>query len=249
MGSLFFSLIAIFLISFVSLSGIFLIFLNKKIIQTANLFLVSFAIGALLGDTFIHLLPESFKSLDSLLCSILTISGILLFFILEKVLRWRHCHEINCHENKNHHLIVLNIFGDTAHNFIDGMLIAASFIVDFKLGYVTSLAVLLHEIPQEIGDFAILSHSGLSLKKSFFYNLISAGAAFIGAILVFVLGSQFSLLSLYLLPITAGGFIYLAASDLIPELHRHDAKLTHSLFQLLCIILGVFLMSALLFLE
>ncbi len=249
MNSLFFSSLSVLIISLISLSGICLIFLNRKISQKILLLLVSFAIGALLGDAFIHLLPESFENLNSLTVSFLIIGGLLVFFILEKILRWHHCHEIDCCENKNKHLIVLNTFGDSVHNIIDGMLIAASFMINPKLGFITSLSVLLHEIPQEIGDFGVLLHSGLTLKKTIIYNLLSACCSFIGVFLVFILGSKISSLSLFLLPITAGGFIYLAASDLIPELHRHDPPISHSLLQLLFIILGVILMSLLVFLE
>lgn len=249
MNSLFLSLLAVLIVSLLSVSGIFLIFLNKKISQKINLLLVSLAIGALLGDAFIHLLPEAFETLDPLIVSFLVIGGLLIFFILEKILRWHHCHEINCTENDHKHIIALNTFGDTIHNLVDGMLIAASFMVDIKLGIVTSIAVLLHEIPQEIGDFAVLIHSGLSLKKALIYNFFSATSAFVGVLLVFIIGSKITFLSNYLLPITAGGFIYLAASDLIPELHRHDPPISHSLLQLLFIILGVALMSILVFLE
>ena len=249
MSALIFSLISILIISLISLVGLFIFFTKKKTSETINLFLVSFAVGALLGDAFIHLLPQAFKSLNSTIVSFLIIGGMLLFFVLEKVLRWHHCHEINCNENNSKHLIVLNTVGDTVHNSIDGMMIAASFMVDFKLGLITSLAVLLHEIPQEVGDFAILIHAGLSPFKAFIYNLLSATSAFVGAILVFLLGSRITSLSLYLLPITAGSFIYLAASDLIPELHRHDPPMSHSLVQLLFIVLGVALMSLLLFIE
>ena len=249
MSALIFSLISILIISLISLVGLFIFFTKKKTSETINLFLVSFAVGALLGDAFIHLLPQAFKSLNSTIVSFLIIGGMLLFFVLEKVLRWHHCHEINCHENNSKHLIVLNTVGDTVHNSIDGMMIAASFMVDFKLGLITSLAVLLHEIPQEVGDFAILIHAGLSPFKAFIYNLLSATSAFVGAILVFLLGSRITSLSLYLLPITAGSFIYLAASDLIPELHRHDPPMSHSLIQLLFIVFGVALMSLLLFIE
>ena len=249
MESLFFSLLSVFFISLLSISGIFLFFLNKKISQKINLLLVSFAIGALLGDTFIHLLPESFENLNSLTVSLLVITGLLLFFILEKILRWHHCHEISCSNHQSKHLITLNLSGDAIHNLVDGMLISASFMVSPKLGIFTSIAVLLHEIPQEIGDFAVLIHGGLSLKKAVFYNFLSACSAFLGVILVFILGSKISFLSIYLIPITAGAFIYLAASDLIPELHRHDQKISNSLFQLIFIILGVTLMSLLVFLE
>jgi len=249
MDYLIFPLISVLIVSFLSLSGISLFFLNKKTSQKINLLLVSFAIGALLGDTFIHLLPESFEILSSLTVSFLIISGLLLFFILEKILRWHHCHEINCCDHQSKHLIVLNTFGDAIHNLIDGMLIAASFMVDVRLGIFTSIAVLLHEIPQEVGDFAILIHSGLSVKKAIFYNLASAASSILGVILVFIIGSKISLLSSYLLPITAGAFIYLAASDLIPELHRHDQKISQSFLQLIFIIFGVILMSLLVFIE
>ncbi len=247
MNNLLLSLLAILIIGLLSISGIFLIFLNKKISQKINLLLVSLAVGALLGDAFIHLLPEAFESLDSLTVSFLIIGGLLIFFILEKILRWHHCHEINCSNNK--HIITLNIFGDTIHNLVDGMLIAASFMVDIRLGIFTSIAVFLHEIPQEIGDFAVLIHSGLSLKKALIYNFLTATSAFLGVLLVFIIGFKITFLSNYLLPITAGGFIYLAASDLIPELHRHDPPLSQSILQLLFIILGVALMSLLVFLE
>jgi len=250
MESLFSSLLSVLIVSLLSLSGIFLIFLNKKTSQKINLLLVSFAIGALLGDTFIHLLPESFKNLNSLTVSFLTIGGLLIFFVLEKILRWHHCHEINCcSDHKPNHIIALNIFGDNIHNLIDGMLIAASFMVDTRLGLFTSFAVLLHEIPQEIGDFAVLIHGGLSIKKAILYNLFSASSAFLGVFLVFILGTKITFLSNYLLSVTAGGFIYLAASDLIPELHRHDPPISHSLLQLLFIIFGVLLMSLLVFIE
>jgi zinc and cadmium transporter len=249
MNSFYLSLLAVLIVSLLSLSGIFLIFLNKKISQKVNLLLVSFAVGALFGDTFIHLLPQAFSSLNSMTVSLLTITGLLIFFVLEKILRWHHCHEIDCDIHSTRHIIALNTIGDTVHNSIDGMIIAASFIVSIKLGIFTSIAVLLHEIPQEFGDFAILIHSGLSLKKTIMYNILSATSAFVGVFLVFLLGSKVSSLSSYLLPITAGAFIYLAASDLIPELHRHDPPLSHSLLQLLFIILGVALMSLLVFLE
>lgn len=257
MSPLFASLLAAFLISLISLIGVFFIFIKSKILNKVTLFLVSFAIGALLGDAFIHLIPESFKQISfPLYSSLLILSGILLFFILEKILRWRHCHQIDCchsddyHQpTQNNHIITLNLFGDTVHNFIDGMLIAASFMVSFNVGLATSIAVLIHEIPQEIGDFGIFLHSGLSKRKAIFYNFLSALASLIGVVLTFLIGQNFNNFSHLLVPITAGGFIYLAATDLIPELHRHDTKIKQSFFQLLFIILGIALMSLLVFLE
>lgn len=256
MSPFFASLLAAFLISLISLVGVFFIFIKSKILNKITLFLVSFAIGALLGDAFIHLIPQSFKQMSStLFSSLLILGGILLFFILEKVLRWRHCHQIDCCQSDNHqphhndHIITLNLFGDTVHNFIDGMLIAASFMVSFSVGLATSIAVLIHEIPQEIGDFGIFLHSGLSKRKAIFYNFLSALASLIGVVLTFLIGQNFNNFSHFLIPITAGGFIYLAATDLIPELHRHDTKIINSLIQLIFIVLGIALMSLLIFLE
>lgn len=214
--------------------------------------LVSFAIGGLLGDAFIHLLPESFEKISSKTAvSIFSIAGILLFFTLERILRWRHCHEIDCQEPKDedHHVVTLSLVGDTVHNMIDGMIIAASFFVSQPVGIATTLAVILHEIPQELGHFGILIHHGLSVKKAIFYNLFSALASVIGVLLTYFMGNYIGYVSIYLLPITAGGFIYLASSDLIPELHRHNPKTTESILQLFCIILGVSLMSLLTLIE
>lgn len=246
MSPLIFSLIAIFLISLVSLLGIFFIFFNPKSLNQLTLFFVSFAIGGLLGDAFIHLIPQSFKFFDSSTTSSLFILvGILIFFILEKFLLWHHCHEVDCHQSTKH-IATLNLVGDSVHNFIDGALIAASFQISLFVGLSTSLAVILHEIPQEIGDFGILIHHKFTVKKALLYNFFSALFSFLGVFFVFIFDISFSI---YLVPITAGGFIYLAATDLIPELHRHDTKIKNSLIQLICILLGIGLMFGLTFLE
>lgn len=241
-----FSIIATILVSLISLISIFFIFIKTPVLKKLTLFFVSFAIGGLLGDAFIHLLPQSFEKLGTNLnTSLLIIAGMLLFFIIEKVLRWRHCHEIDC----NNSMVTLNLVGDTVHNMIDGMIITASFMVSTPVGITTTLAVILHEIPQEIGHFGIFIHNGLSVFKSITYNLFSALASVLGVFLTILLGSHVTNFYLYLIPITAGGFIYLASSDLIPELHRHETKMSHSIFQLFFIILGVALMSLLVFVE
>lgn len=246
MSPLLFSLIATLIISLVSLLGIFFIFINPKSLSKLTLFFVSFAIGALLGDSFIHLIPQSFSFFESsTTTSLFILVGILVFFILEKILLWHHCHEANCHQSTKH-IATLNLVGDSIHNFIDGALIAASFQVSQLVGLTTSLAVILHEIPQEIGDFGILIHHQVSIKKALIYNFLSALFSLFGVIFVFTFGNNFSV---YLVPITAGGFIYLAATDLIPELHRHDTKVKNSLIQLICILLGIGLMFGLIFLE
>jgi len=242
MSSLVNSIVSALIVSSLSLIGIFLVLIKTKTLTKITILLVSFAIGALLGDAFIHLVPESSDR------PLLILPGILLFFILEKILRRRHCHEFDCSDHPKH-LATLNLFGDTIHNFIDGMLIAASFMADFNLGIATSIAVIIHEIPQEIGDFGVFIHSGLSVKRALFYNFLSALSSVIGVIVTFFIGQKFSNISQILIPITAGGFIYLAATDLIPELHRHDVKPLNALFQLIFIVFGIALMFVLTFLE
>lgn len=240
------SLIASLIVSSISFVGLSLLFIRLKSIQKITLFLVSFAVGGLLGDAFIHLIPESFESISNpSTTSLLILSGLLLFFILEKILLWHHCHEVDCHQDSKH-IVTLNLVGDSVHNFIDGALIAASFNVSYLVGFTTTIAVILHEIPQEIGDFGIMLHHGFSISKTVFYNFLSALASVLGVSLIFLLNLD---LSAYLLPITAGGFIYLAATDLIPELHRHDTKISNSIIQLICILTGLGLMYCLLFLE
>lgn len=246
MTPLIYSLLATLVVSLISLIGLFLIFIKTKDLSKITLILVSFAIGGLLGDAFIHLIPESFEFFPSeFTSSLMILSGIIVFFIMEKILRWHHCHEVSCHQEEKH-VVTLNLIGDSVHNFIDGALIAASFQISTFVGLTTTLAVILHEIPQEIGDFGIMLHHGLSVKKTVLYNFITSLTSFIGVFLISFLKYDFSS---YLIPLTAGGFIYLAATDLIPELHRHDAKLGQSIIQLIFIILGITLMSLLLFLE
>jgi len=238
MDALVYAVLSTFLVSLVSLVGIFTLHLKKEKIQSILLFLVSLSVGALLGDTFIHLLPEAFGSLGiNLTTSLLVIGGMLIFFVLEKFLRWRHCHDEKCREHLKP-VAVMNLVGDFVHNLIDGMLIGASYIVSIPLGIATTLAVLLHEIPQEIGDFGVLVHGGFEPKKALVFNFLSGTAAVLGAIISVWLGSGVSWFSQALIPITAGGFLYIAGSDLIPELH-HETNYKKSILQFLFIILGI----------
>lgn len=242
------TLISVFSVSLISLIGVFFLSFRTDTIKKLSLFLVSFAVGALLGDAFVHLLPQSFEKLGvNLNTSLYIILGILIFFSLEKFIRWRHCH-IPVSEEHTHPFVTMNLVGDTIHNLIDGMLIGASYLVSFPIGISTSLAVILHEIPQEIGDFSIFIHGGLSTKKALTFNFLSSLAAFLGAIASLVIGSRIEGYGLLLLPVTAGGFLYIAGSDLIPELH-HDVKIKTSLWQLFSIMLGVGVMALLVLLE
>lgn len=240
-----YAIISVTLVSLFSLVGIFTLSLNKGVLERILRFLVSFAVGALFGDAFIHLIPEAYENLGIVpLVAFLVLAGLLLFLILEKVVRWRHCH-IPTSMVHPHPVVFMNLIGDGVHNLIDGMIIGASFLVSIPIGITTTLAVIFHEIPQEIGDFGILVHGGLNVKRALFVNFLSGVAAIIGAIIALTIGHQAENFAVFILPITAGGFIYMAGSDLIPTLHQEcDAKV--SFLQILCVLGGIAVMTLLL---
>lgn len=224
--------------------------------------MVSFAIGALLGAAFLGLLPHALMSehvTDFHLITLTVLLGILLFFVLEKMVLWRHCHSHDCevHGSDDHHdhqhahnhshnhshssaetAGSLVLIGDAVHNFVDGVLIAAAFITDVELGIVTALAVAAHEIPQELGDFAILLQSGFSRRKAFIYNLLSSITTVIGATLAYFSLSSVQELVPYVLAIAAASFIYIAVADLIPGLHKRTQP-REGVQQVILILLGV----------
>jgi len=207
-----------------------------------SLFLISLAVGALLGDSFFHLLPESLELSSPVPVLNSALLGILLFFLFERLAIWRHCHELDCPESDEHSPAsgapTVNFIGDLVHNFFDGLIIAASFSVSFPLGLATSLAVVFHEIPQEIGDSAIFLHYGYSKRKTAYLGLISSLSALLAVVLFFGFGLSKSLPP-WIISLIAGGFIYLASSDLIPELHRHHPSPRHTLIQIFGIALGL----------
>ncbi len=243
-----YTLVSVIVVSLLSLIGIFTLTLNNERLKKILLFLVSFAVGGLFGDALIHLLPETFVKLGpKLSTSLYILFGILIFFVLERFIRWRHCHVLDSKQHV-HPVVTMNIIGDSAHNLIDGMIIGASYSISIPIGVTTSLAVILHEIPHEIGNFAILVHGGLKVKRALLYNFLTALTAIVGAILSLLIGTHVKNYSLIIMPITAGGFLYIAGSDLIPELH-HNVEITESLLQLFCILLGIGIMALLIVLE
>ncbi|MEK6861534.1 MAG: ZIP family metal transporter, partial [Nanoarchaeota archaeon] len=173
--------------------------------------------------------------------------GIILSFLIEKVIHWRHCH-IPTSKEHPHPFAYINLIGDSVHNFIDGLIIAASYLASIPVGIATTIAVLLHEIPQEIGDFGVLLHGGFTKKKALFFNFITALTAVLGAVVALIISQSIEQLTLFLIPLAAGGFIYIAGSDLIPELHK-EVKLSKSIFQIISFILGILIMMSLLLLE
>ncbi|MFH1456109.1 MAG: ZIP family metal transporter [archaeon] len=242
------TLLSVIIVSILSLIGVLALAFKEKFLKKILLYLVSFAAGALFGDAFIHLIPEAVEEIGlGLMFSLSILAGILVFFILEKFIHWRHCH-VPTSKNHPHPLGYMNLIGDGFHNFIDGMVIAASYVISLPLGIATTLAVILHEIPQEMGDFGILIYAGFTKTKALFFNFLSALFAVLGAVVVLILGAKFQNLSLFLLPFTAGGFIYIAGTDLIPELKK-DCKPVENLGIFVALILGIGMMLLLTLLE
>lgn len=236
-------------ISLISLLGALTISLNADRIRAFLFVLVSLAVGALLGDAFLHLIPEAFEAgADPTGIALAIIGGILLFFVVEKALHWHHHQGIEDSEPAVHPVGRIVIFSDGVHNLIDGLIIGLAYTVSIEVGIATTIAVILHEIPQEIGDFGVLLHAGYSKAKALWYNFLSALFAFLGAGIAFAVGETAEPVAAFLVPITAGGFIYIALSDLIPELHKMKSA-RHSAVQLLAIGAGVLAMFLLLGLE
>lgn len=209
-------IITTIIVSTISLIGILTLPIKKEQLDKILLLLVGFAAGGLIGGAFLHLLPESLKH-GSENTFLYIIIGFTIFFIIERYFYWRHCHDGVCDV---HTFAYLNLLGDGLHNFTDGMIIAVSFSVSIKFGIITTLAIIFHEIPQEIGDFGILVYSGFSRIKALFCNFLCSLTAVLGGILGYLLSEMVVNLSHFLIPFVAGGFIYIAASDLIPELHK-----------------------------
>lgn len=191
--------------------------------------LVSFATGTLLGAAFLGLLPHALEAAgggDMHTIPLAVLLGLLGFFLLEKLVIWRHCHEDHCAVHgaapvdRDHSAGTMILVGDSLHNFLDGILIAGAFLTDIHLGIVTSLAVAAHEIPQEVGDFAVLLHSGLSRARAFFYNILSSLATVVGGVLAYFALQEMHTALPYVLAVAASSFIYVAVADLIPTLHR-----------------------------
>jgi zinc and cadmium transporter len=241
MSAWIYAIISVVIISLVSILGIFTIYLTKKHMSKLLLFLVSLSTGTLFGGAFLHLLPEAFEKLGlGIEVGIYLLTGILTFFVLEKFIHWRHCH-VPTSKSHPHPFAYMNLVGDALHNLIDGLIIGTTYLVSIPLGITTSLAVLFHEIPQEIGDFGVLIHGGFKKTKALFFNFLTATTAILGAILGLWLGSALDFFVVFIVPFTAGGFIYIAGSDLIPELHK-ESKPSRSLLQFIGIIIGIGIM-------
>ncbi|MDO8460769.1 MAG: ZIP family metal transporter [Nanoarchaeota archaeon] len=250
-----YAILSVFIVSLLSFIGVISLGIKAKNLQTILIYVISFSAGALFGDAFIHLIPDIVKERGfDLIVSFSVLGGVVIFFVLEKIIHWQHYHMGDNHSHKEKHILPLayvNLLGSAVHNFIDGVIIAASYLITIPAGIATTIAVILHEIPHEFGDFAILVHGGFSQKKALFLNFISALFAVLGTILTLWLGTKIQNIQLILIPIAAGGFIYIAGSDLIPELHKHtgSGKFRESFFQLLAFLAGMIVMALILFIE
>jgi len=239
-----YTIASVLIVSLFSLVGVFVLSVKRSNLNKLTIFLVSLSAGTLLGDSFLHLIPEAVEKNNGSGIWLWLLAGILFFFILEKVIHWRHCH-LPTTEEHPHPFGLMNLVGDGLHNFLDGIIIAGSFLVDINLGIATTIAVIAHEIPQEISDFGVLLYAGFSRAKALILNLLSASLAILGALLALIIGGQMENFTNFIIPFTAGNFIYIATSDLFPELKKDNDKLRQAFFQLISIIIGIGLMLAL----
>lgn len=209
------------LIALFSLSGIITLSLKEALLNRILLLLVALSAGALMGGAFFHLLPEALEKMEPITAFAIMLTGFSLFYIMERFLYWRHCHKDHC---ERHTFRYLNLIGDGVHNFLDGMTIAVSFLAGMPVGIATTIAVASHEIPQEIGDFGVLLYGGFTKRKALLYNLLSALTIVPGAIIGYMLSGYVSQYAIYVLPFAAGGFLYIAATDLVPELKKVESN-------------------------
>jgi zinc and cadmium transporter len=244
MKTLFAIILANVITSLISVVGVFTLIIEEKKFKKILFTLIGFSAGGLMGGAFLHLIPEAVEKFPNSQIFLYVLVGFTLFFLIEKLLHWRHCHESKC---PVHTFAYMNLFGDMVHNFIDGLIIAASFMTGVRLGWVTTLAVALHEIPQEIGDFAVLVYGGFNRYKALLFNFLAALTAILGGLFGFYL-NQTICCTAFLLPFAAGGFLYIAASDLIPEI-RKETNLKKAFSSFGVFILGMLLMYGLLLIE
>ena len=241
-------IVATIVVSAVSLVGIALFSISERAVRTSLLVFVSFSTGALLGDVFLHILPELVEDVGfSTKEALLLLSGMLASFCVEKFIHWHHCHHL---PSKDHYHPIgpMTLLADGMHNAVDGILIVSSFLVDPVVGIATTIAVVLHEIPQEIGDYALLLFSGFRRSSALAWNALSGLTAVAGGLLTLVAAHQSAAILAIILPFAAGNLLYIAGSDLIPELQKHTSS-RQSIVQFAGILCGIAVMVALLSLE
>jgi zinc and cadmium transporter len=238
-GSFIWALGAVIAVSIVSFIGALSLAMREKALHKVLSYFVSFAAGAMIGVAFLDLLEEAVEASDIEGVAVYALAGIIIFFILERFLYWYHCHGGKC---ESHGVLgPLVLLGDGLHNFLDGLVIGTTFLVSVPLGLLTSLAVIFHEIPQELGDFGALLYSGMKASKALFYNFLSALTAVIGVVVAFIASTEVPNFTAVLLPIAAGGFIFIGTRMMF-DLH-HEPKFGRAFLQLVFLIAGIIIMG------
>lgn len=231
-------IVSTLIISSISVISSLFLACKPKLLSKLVYYLVGLSTGTLLGGAFFHLIPESLETQSFENVSIFLLLSFAGFYLIERILHWHHCHDDKCSERD---LGYMNLIGDGIHNFIDGLIIAAAFLVDIKLGIVSSFALIFHEIPQELSDFGVLIYSGFTRKKAIIYNLLAAMTSVLGGIIGYIFFDKLPSVISVLLPLAAGSFIYISTSDLIPELKRENNK-ARSLLSFILFLLGILMM-------
>ena len=218
--NLLFAITASIIVSLISLIGVITLIIKDDLLKKLIIFLVAFAAGGLIGGAFLDILPEAREYVSDITQLFLyVILGYMFFFVLEKYMHWRHCHAAEC---AVHRFTYLNIVGDMVHNFTDGLIIGATFLINIQVGMAATLAIVCHEIPHELGNFSVLIYGGFSKTKALFFNFLSSLFAIAGTLVGYYFAGRIHGFSAVLLPVAAGGFIYIASCDLIPELHKEE---------------------------
>jgi zinc and cadmium transporter len=233
-------IVANVIVSSGSLIGVITLAMSRQFLGKILMSLVSLSAGTMLAAAFLHLLPEAITNLGAVLPLQLTLISFICFFLLERFLHWRHCHEEG--HPASHTIGIMNLVGDSIHNFLDGVLIAATFATNPELGVISTLAIALHELPQELGDFGVLLHSGFTKKSALFWNVVVSLTAIFGGIFGYFASHTFVAFAHYLIPVAAGGFIYISATDLIPEL-KNETSTKKTLSMIGSFLFGIILMA------
>ncbi len=243
-----YSLASVLIVSLISFIGLLAFSIKIQRLKKILIYVVGFAAGAMFGGAFLHLLPEVIEDRGfNLEISYLMLAGIVIFFSLEKLIHWHH-HHMHFGKEFTHPFAIMNLIGDGFHNFLDGLIIGASYLASVPAGIAVTIAVVLHEIPQEISDFGVLLHGGFTKRKALLFNFLSALLAVVGAIISLVLSGYIENIQYFIIPVAIGGFIYVAGSDLIPELHK-EFGVKKTILELAAFVLGILVMAALLWLE
>ncbi|MFA5887482.1 MAG: ZIP family metal transporter [Candidatus Nanoarchaeia archaeon] len=237
MNALIWILIATIANSLVGFIGVISLWLSDRIMNKLLVLLMAFSAGTLLGGAFFHLLAEAVEKVEPLTAMAYALIGFILFFFIEGYFHWHRC------EHCEHPFTYLMLIGDGIHNMIDGLVIAGSFFIDIKLGIMTSIMIIAHEVPQEMGLFGVLLYGKQKKPKALLYSFLAQSTCIIGGVIGYFLSARAEVFSHFLIPFAAGGFIYIAASDLIPEMHRlHEGKISRALMSIVPFLVGIIMM-------